>query len=107
MSKIIYTDKDHVTADMNRLIEGGSETERTAARVLKMMMPLLSEVLLSHNLAKLAGLVRGLAMVVSSIIISLPENMRQPMAEAIMRDLEKALDLAKKGPPIPASRKDR
>ena len=101
MSKIIYTDRDHVEADMVRMIETGSECEQMAARILRTMAPLLIEILTSSNLAYLGGFARGSAQVVASLVISLPDHMRQGMADVLRREIENALDVAVKGPPKP------
>jgi hypothetical protein len=99
MSKVIYTDTDHINIDMNRLIEGNNTTERIAARMLKIMVPILKEILESRDLACISGLVRGLSMIGSSLVVSLPERMREGVAEAMKRELERGLDIAVKGPP--------
>jgi hypothetical protein len=100
MKDIIYTDIDHVEADTNRLIESGSTTERTAARMLKIMAPILKEIIKSGDIACLAGFVRGISQIVAGMVISLPtKEMREGLAEAIRQELEHGLNIAMKGPP--------
>jgi hypothetical protein len=99
MSKVSYTDSDHLDADVNRLIEGSNTTERIAARMLKSMVPILKEILESRDLACISGFIRGLSMIAASLVVSLPEHMREGIAEAIRRELDRCLDVAMKGPP--------
>jgi len=99
LSKIKYTDREHIEADTVRMIETGSEAEQVAARMLRSMTPLLLEILTSSNLAYLAGFARGTAQVVASLVMSLPSDMRDGMADVLRREIDQALDLAVKGPP--------
>jgi hypothetical protein len=99
MSKIIYTDRNHLEADTVRLIETGSEAEQMAARMLRMMSPLLLEILTSGKLSYVAGFARGMAQIVASLVLSLPPFMRDGVADILRREIDQALDLAVKGPP--------
>ena len=98
-SEIKYTDRDHVEADMVRMIETGSETEQIAARMMRSMWPLLVEILESEKLSYLSGFARGSAQVAASLVISLPPHMRNGMADTLREEIDQALKLAVKGPP--------
>jgi hypothetical protein len=99
MTKIIYSDANHIEADMNRLIEGSSETERTAARMLKTMVPLLMEIVGSGHLPTISGFIRGLCQIAASVVISLPPFMREAVSDILLREMKRSLDIAQKGPP--------
>lgn len=99
MSKITYTDREHVEADTIRMIETGNEAEQVAARMLRTMTPLLLEILTSSKLSYVAGFARGTAQIVASIVMSLPPFMRDGVADILRREIDQALDLAVKGPP--------
>jgi hypothetical protein len=99
LSKIKYTDREHIEADTVRMIETGNECEQVAARMLRMMTPLLTEIITSSKLSYLAGFARGSAQIVASLVISLPPHMRDGVADILRREIDQALDLAVKGPP--------
>lgn len=89
MSKIVYFDEKTLDAGLTRLIEGDSETERTAARMMKAVKPLLEEVVTSGDIQKLSGAIRGFASIASSLVLSLPPHMREGIRSAIRQDLER------------------
>ena len=99
MSKIVYTDAARVDADTTRMIEAGTTTERTAARMLKATTPILKEIVFSGELAQVAGFVRGVGQIIGSVVISLPPAMREGIGNAIRSEVEHALEIARKGPP--------
>lgn len=83
-------DEKHIDAGLNRWIEGDSETERIAARMLKAMKPLLEEVVTSGDMLKLSGAVRGFSSIAASLILSMPPHMREGIRTALRKDLEAA-----------------
>jgi hypothetical protein len=99
LSKIKYTDREHVDADTVRMIETGSEAEQVAARMLRSMTPLLLEILTSSKLSYIAGFARGTAQIIASLVMSLPPHMRDGVADILRQEIDQALDLAVKGPP--------
>src|SRR5262245_37439614 len=99
MSKVSYTDNEHIDADLTRWIEGSNECEQMSARMLKAQVPLLREILDSGNVSYISGFVRGVSNIVAAMIISLPPHMRAGVARSIQADLERVIDIALKGPP--------
>lgn len=106
MSKVVYTDAEHIDADVNRLIEGSSETERTAARMLKVMVPLLKEIITSGRLTSVTGFIRGLCQIAASVVVSLPPFMREAVSDILLREMKESLDIAQKGPPKATTRNE-
>jgi hypothetical protein len=99
MSKISYTNSEHVEADITRWIETGNECEVMAARMLKAQLPLLIEILHSRNLSYVSGFVRGISNIAAAMVVSLPPEMREGVASCIKADLDRAFAIALKGPP--------
>jgi len=99
VSGVQYTDREHVDADLTRWIEGSNECEQIAARMLKAQVPLLKEIIESGNLAYISGFVRGVSNIAAAMVISLPPFMREGIAESLKSDLNRALNIAVKGPP--------
>jgi hypothetical protein len=97
-TKIEYLSGD-TDAGLTRWIETGTPTEAIAARMLKAQLPLIKEILSSGDLAYMSGFVRGVADIVAAMIISLPAFMREGVAQSVRSDLERAIEIALKGPP--------
>src|SRR5215467_7300567 len=97
--RVFYTTRENMNADINRLIEGSNEVERIAARMLKMMVPIITEVLESGDLSKLAGYVQGVSQLCASLLISVPDFMRPALSKIFKEQIEKAIEAAAKGPP--------
>lgn len=91
-----YASGEGIPKMLNESIEGNSETERMAARMLKVMVPLLEEIIFSGDLKKVSGFIRGTANIVATFIISMPPDMRQGLGEKILDDIERALSIAKR-----------
>jgi hypothetical protein len=101
MTKIEYLNGDHVDGDLTRWIESGTATEAIAARMLKAQLPLLKEIVASGDLDYITGFVRGISDIVAAVIVSLPAFMREAVAKEVRSDLERAIEIAMKGPPAP------
>lgn len=87
---------DEVDTKLVGIIESGNETERTAARMLKAMAPLMREILASGDVGMLSGFVRGLSSMAATMVFSLPPNgPREAVRRNILSDIERALTVIK------------
>jgi len=91
MTKNVFATRETFDAVMNRFVEGTSETERTAARMLKAQKDLMIEILESRDLAMLAGFVQGICQIAGSMILSLPPEMRNGLRNALLSHLAEKL----------------
>lgn len=98
MSKVEYINGDRPD-DLTRFIETGDTVEVISARMLKAQLPLLKEIIASRDLHYLSGFVRGVSNIVAAMIVSLPPEMREGVADSVRRDLERAIEIAMQGPP--------
>lgn len=94
VGKTVYF-KDRATLDRNltAIIEGDSEIERTAARTLKMLSPLMAEIVDNRDIRQLTGFIRGISSIIVSMHLSLPLSMREGYRDIILRDIERALKI--------------
>jgi hypothetical protein len=90
-----YATKDNLEAVVNELIEGDDECERTAARMVKVMAPMIEEVVTSGDIKQLSGFVRGMANIAASLLLSMPPEMRAGICNALLADLERVTKLAR------------